>query len=86
MKGLQAMATATLTSKGQITIPSPVRAALGIAAGDRVDFIETEKGQYAIVAATQPVQGLKGLITKPAKAVSIEDMNEVIAARGASAR
>lgn len=80
------MTAATLTSKGQITIPSLVRAALGVEAGDRVNFIETEKGQFAIVAATQPVQSLKGLIAKPTKAVSVEDMNKVIAARGASAR
>lgn len=80
------MTTATITSKGQVTIPAPVRTALGLGTGDRVDFIETEKGQFAIVAATQPVQGLKGLISKPKKAVSIEDMNMTIAARGASAK
>jgi AbrB family looped-hinge helix DNA binding protein len=80
------MATSTLTSKGQITIPAPVRIALGIGAGDRIDFIETGKGQFAIVAATQPVQNLKGLIAKPRKAVSIEAMNATIAARGAAAK
>lgn len=80
------MTTATITSKGQITIPAPVRDALGLAAGDRIDFIEMEKGQFAIVAATQPVQGLKGLIAKPKKAISIEDMNAAIATRGASAK
>jgi antitoxin PrlF len=78
--------TATITSKGQITIPAPVRYALGLEAGDRVDFIEMEKGRFAIVAATQPVQGLKGLIAKPKKAISIEEMNAAIAARGASAK
>ena len=47
------MATATMTSKGQVTIPKPVRAALGIDSGDRIEFVETEKGQFAIVAATR---------------------------------
>jgi len=78
--------TATITSKGQITIPAPVRISLGIATGDRIDFIETGKGQFAIVAATQPVQNLKGLVAKPRKAVSIETMNAAIAARGATAK
>lgn len=78
------MTAATLTSKGQITIPSLARAALGIRAGDRVDFIETQKGQFTIVAATQPVQDLKGLIAKSTRAVSVEDMNAAIEARGAS--
>ncbi|MCI4605520.1 AbrB/MazE/SpoVT family DNA-binding domain-containing protein, partial [Pseudomonas fluorescens] len=35
------MATATLTSKGQITIPVQVRTALGLETGDRVEFVET---------------------------------------------
>jgi antitoxin PrlF len=77
------MTTATVTSKGQITIPAPVRAALGLEAGSRVEFVELEKGQYLIVAATDEVQSLKGMLRKPHAAVGIEQMNEVIAARGA---
>ncbi|HMF67773.1 MAG TPA: AbrB/MazE/SpoVT family DNA-binding domain-containing protein [Phyllobacterium sp.] len=80
------MPTATLTSKGQITIPSAVRNALGLDTGDRINFIQTADGAFTIVAATLPVTALKGLLGKPAKAVSIEDMNETIAAKGASAR
>jgi len=34
------MTTATLTSKGQITIPADVRQALGVDACDRVEFVE----------------------------------------------
>ena len=55
------MATATVTSKGQITIPVQVRSALGVDAGDRIEFVEIEKGQFAIVAATRSVHELKGL-------------------------
>ncbi len=51
---------------------------MGIAAGDRVEFIELEKGQFAIIASKHPVQDLKGLIRKPPKPVSIEDMNAAI--------
>ncbi|QJI30116.1 AbrB/MazE/SpoVT family DNA-binding domain-containing protein [Pseudomonas sp. ADAK18] len=79
------MATATLTSKGQITIPVQVRTALGLDTGDRVEFVEIEAGKFAIIAASHSVQDLKGLIRKPAKAVSIEDMNQAIAAQGAKA-
>ncbi|MGO9485346.1 MAG: AbrB/MazE/SpoVT family DNA-binding domain-containing protein [Rhodomicrobium sp.] len=77
------MATATVTSKGQITIPAPVRAALGLETGSRVEFVQIEEGQYLIVAATDEVQSLKGMLRKPRATVSIEQMNEVIAARGA---
>ncbi len=79
------MATATLTSKGQITIPIQVRTALGLETGDRVEFVEMEDGQFSMIAASKTVHDLKGLIRKPAKAVSIEDMNDAIAAQGAKA-
>lgn len=78
------MAIATLTSKGQITIPVQVRTALGVDAGDRIEFVEIEKGQFAIVAATRSVRELNGLFhRKGRKPVSIEEMNAAIA-KGAS--
>ena len=80
------MSTATLTSKGQITIPAVVRAALGVEAGDRVEFVQVEPGHFQLVAATQSVTALKGLVRRPAKSVSIETMNEAIATQGAKAR
>ncbi|VVO23687.1 AbrB/MazE/SpoVT family DNA-binding domain-containing protein [Pseudomonas fluorescens] len=75
------MATATLTSKGQITIPAQVRASLGLDTGDRIEFVAMGDGKFAIVAVTHSVRDLKGLIRKPSKAVSIEDMNQAIAAQ-----
>ncbi|MDD2742028.1 MAG: AbrB/MazE/SpoVT family DNA-binding domain-containing protein [Rhodocyclaceae bacterium] len=80
------MSTATVTSKGQITIPAVVRAALGVDAGDRVEFVEVEPGRFELVAATQSVTALKGMVRKPAASVTIETMNEAIAAQGATAR
>lgn len=80
------MTTATITSKGQITIPADVRNALGVAAGDRVEFVEIEPGRFEFVAATQSVSQLKGMFGKAKKRVSIDDMNRAIASRGASAR
>lgn len=77
------MVTATLTSKGQVTIPVAIRDALGVEAGDRVEFVEVEPGRFELVADTQSVRSLKGLICKPAKPVSVEDMNRAIAARAA---
>jgi AbrB family looped-hinge helix DNA binding protein len=80
------MPTATMTSKGQITIPAIVRAALGVEAGDRVEFVEVEPGRFELVAATQPVTALKGLVRKPVLPVTVSAMNAAIAARGAKAR
>lgn len=59
------MTAATLTGKGQITIPAAVRAGLGIDVGDRVEFVEIEPGRYEIIAATQSVKLLKGIIRNP---------------------
>jgi antitoxin PrlF len=78
------MATATVTSKGQITIPAQVRAALGVDSGDRIEFVEVGKGEFNIVAATRSVKELKGLFRgRRSKPVSIEEMNAGIA-KGAS--
>ncbi|MDP2694887.1 MAG: AbrB/MazE/SpoVT family DNA-binding domain-containing protein [Gallionella sp.] len=77
------MATAVLTSKGQITIPLPVRSRLGVEAGDRIEFVELGNGQFGIVAATEDISSLKGIVGKPKSPVTIEDMNRAIAKRGA---
>ena len=70
----------------QITIPAIVRATLGIEAGDRVEFVQVEPGRFELVAATQSVTALKGLVRKPASPVTIDAMNKAIATRGAKAR
>lgn len=80
------MTTATLTSKGQITIPVEVREALGVDAGDRVEFVEVAPGRYEFMAATRSVTELKGLFGKARRSVSIEEMNAVIARRGAGGK
>lgn len=79
------MTSATLSSKGQITIPLSVREALGVAVGDRVEFVEIAPGRYEFIAATRPVTALKGMFGKARRSVSIEAMNSTIARRGASA-
>lgn len=80
------MTAATVTSKGQITIPAEVRQSLGVGAGDRVEFVEVATGRFEVVAVTRSVTELKGLFGMPTRSVSIEEMNQAIAARGASAR
>jgi antitoxin PrlF len=75
------MTTATITSKGQITLPLSIRKTLGLEAGDRVEFVETAPGEFIIKAATQDVRVLKGMVRKPRQPVSIEDMNAAIRRR-----
>lgn len=80
------MTTATITSKGQITIPAAVRSGMGVDTGDRVEFIEIEPGRYEMVAAMLPVTALKGMVSKPRKPVSVGAMNVAIRERAARAR
>jgi len=81
------MASATVTSKGQITIPVYVRNELGLSTGDRIEFVRNEQsGRYELLPATRSVTALKGIIRKPARAVTIEEMNSAIAESGSLAR
>ncbi len=79
------MTTATVSSKGQITIPADVRQALRVDAGDRVEFVQVEAGRYEFVAATRSVTELKGMFGKAKRVVSVDEMNRAIAMQGASA-
>lgn len=75
------MAAATVTSKGQITLPKSVRDRLGVETGDRVEFIESERG-FLVVPATRDIRSLKGVVPRPRKPVSIGEMNKAIAKMG----
>ena len=75
------MTTATLSSKGQITIPLQVRQKLGVTTGDRVEFVELADGQFALKPAVEDVRTLKGMVPKPQRPVSVEDMRQIVARR-----
>lgn len=82
------MPEATLTSKGQITLPKEIREALSLHTGDRVSFILEESGQVRqarIMPSILPVQELKGIL-KPArkKPVSLEEMSRAIKKHGSA--
>ena len=80
------MPTATMTSKGQITVPAAVQTALGVGSGDRVEFVQVGPGRFELVAATQSATALKGMVRKPATPVTADAMNAAIAAQGARAK
>lgn len=45
--------SATVTSKGQVTIPKPVRDLLGIAPGTRVEFRRASDGSVVLARADE---------------------------------
>lgn len=75
------VATAVMTSKGQLTIPVDVRRRMGLDSGDRVEFVELESGRFAIKPAVDDVRSLKGLLRKPGRPVAIADMDKAIRER-----
>jgi AbrB family looped-hinge helix DNA binding protein len=72
-----------LTAKGQVTIPVDVRTRMGLDTGDRIEFVQLDDGQYLIKPAIDDVRSLKGLLRRPSKPVSVEEMNAAIRRRGA---
>ena len=77
------MPAATLTSKGQITIPQAVRIALGLNTGTRVDFVPVADG-FMIVPLRNEAASLKGRFAgRVVHPVSITAMDQAIAAEAA---
>lgn len=74
------MAASRMSSKGQLTVPASVRNEMGAAEGTRIEFIPLGDGRFEIVAASSPVQALKGMIKRPSTPVTVEDMKQAIAA------
>ena len=72
------MPAATITSKGQITIPRDIRVLLDLHSGDKINFIVDNQGAVCFVPVTRHVTTLKGIVAKPQKPVSIDDMKTAI--------
>lgn len=74
------MSIATMTSKGQITVPKEVRDDLNLVAGSQVMFVKLPGGYYRIVARTGTLSDLAGVLHYPGMPhLTIEEMNEGIA-------
>jgi len=69
---------ATITAKGQITIPKAARDTLKLNTGDRVEFVFGDDGRLFLLPVTRPVKTLKGMLPKPGQPVSLEAMDEAI--------
>lgn len=76
------MPTATLTTKGQVTIPKDVREHLGVDTGDRLSFVVQEDGSVLVTPMTRHVRDLGGLLhRRNTRAASVEAMREGVAGR-----
>ncbi len=76
------MPTATLTSKGQITIPKTVRDSLHLHSGDRVEFVLHGASEALVRPITKSVDEVFGKLHSPHQpALTVEEMDAAIAAR-----
>ena len=81
------MPTATMTSKGQVTIPRAVRDLLRVDAGDQIDFVVTDRGDVMVRGVSVDVRELRGLLKRPRRrAVTVEEMNKAIVRQHARKR
>jgi antitoxin PrlF len=80
------MTVATLTSKGQTTIPKEIRSKLGLKAGAKLHFNLMPDGTISVRAKTGTLKDLAGILHRPGRpAATLEEMNAAVA-RAAVAR
>ncbi|MDR2973737.1 MAG: type II toxin-antitoxin system PrlF family antitoxin [Propionibacteriaceae bacterium] len=74
------MLTATMTSKGQVTVPVELRRSLKLDAGVQIEFIPDAQGRYYLQPRTRRAKDLAGILPKPTRPVTLEEMEKGIAA------
>ena len=73
------MAIATLTTKGQVTIPKKIRESLKLHAGDKIEIIVTEKREAIIRPISKKVDDVFCKLHKPGrKAVTLEAIDDAV--------
>lgn len=68
------MSIATLTSKGQTTIPRDVRDAAGLRTGDRLHFTVLDDGTIILRVKNRSIRDL-AIRPKPVRHVTVDQMN-----------
>jgi AbrB family looped-hinge helix DNA binding protein len=73
------MPAATLTSKGQLTLPKQVRELLKVDTGDAVEFVIGADGEVRVRAGHLDIRDLRGLLHRAGRpAVTLGEMDEAI--------
>jgi len=70
---------ATVTAKGQVTLPAEARRKLGISAGTKLEFLITDDGRLEVIPRSGTVRSLKGMLPRPKKALSLDEMQRAVA-------
>ncbi|QMW23434.1 AbrB/MazE/SpoVT family DNA-binding domain-containing protein [Sandaracinobacteroides saxicola] len=76
------MTIATLTTKGQVTIPADLRSRLGLEAGMQLDFSVTEEGHLLARPRVGDIRALKGSAGYVGPALSLDEIEARMLPRG----
>lgn len=68
---------ATITSKGQITIPLFIRDKMHLSVGSKIEYI-LHDDCIMIIPINNSAMRLKGMLPKPFKSLGIEEINDII--------
>ena len=75
---------ATITSKGQITLPVSVRRALKIKTGDKLDLVVTEDGEIRGKPISSSLSALADVLPPAKRTLSLEEMDAAISGEASS--
>ena len=71
--------TATVTSKGQVTIPVEARRRLRILPGTKLEFVVRDDGRLEVIPMSGSLKDLKGAVPKPKRALTLAEIDAAIA-------
>jgi antitoxin PrlF len=69
---------ATVTSKGQVTLPKEVRERLRVGVGDKVRFTVESGARIVVARAEHSIRDLFGILGKPRRSASLEEMDKAV--------
>ncbi len=69
---------ARVSAEGRVTLPWGVRKKLRLEPGARVEVVVTDDGKIELIPLRGSVRDLKGVIPKPDKPVTLEEMESAI--------
>ncbi|MCK6531831.1 MAG: AbrB/MazE/SpoVT family DNA-binding domain-containing protein [Polyangiaceae bacterium] len=72
------MPSATVTSKGQVTLPKRIRVLLQLEEGDRVAFRERPDGTVVLEPETLDFMSMEGRIRPRVRGVSLDEMDAAV--------
>lgn len=70
------MSLATITSKGQVTIPKSIRESLHLRTGDRIEIVVKSSGEAVLRPVTKKVDDVYGTLSRvDGKSFSTDEMD-----------